>query len=181
MDKAAKLTAPIESSMFGPSPWAPGYDVDARMDELEFFWKAGVTAALFDAMRRAEETSDVPDWVWAGCRKVVEDRLRAGFGTDAKTGKCNDEKKLYKARIRNYYRWRAVWKHRRQNGATWEGAYIKACEELTGTFAKGSPETMKTCYAKISRQLKDESTAYLYYSAMPETRLITNTSLIPAP
>jgi hypothetical protein len=39
------------SSMFGPSPWALGYDVATRMWELKEFWEAGVTVALYDALK----------------------------------------------------------------------------------------------------------------------------------
>ena len=37
---------------------------------------------------------------------------------------------------------------------------------------------MRKAYQKISKELKDPAKAFRYYSAMPETREITGTSLV---
>ena len=140
MPKTIKAKKMIELSMFGPAPWVAGYDVAARMDELEHFWNAGVTPALYDAMKHAEQKGEVPDWVFAGALKVVKDRLAAGFETQTALGKRKDEKKIYRAEVRDYYRWRAVWKNRPPESETWDDAYAKASDELAGTFAKGKIE-----------------------------------------
>jgi hypothetical protein len=44
------------------SSWVPEYDVRTRMEELENFWKAGVTPALYDALKhmRAHPSVKVP-------------------------------------------------------------------------------------------------------------------------
>jgi hypothetical protein len=45
-------------SMSGPdTSWPPDYDVATRMAELENFWKAGVTPALFDALKHVKAVS----------------------------------------------------------------------------------------------------------------------------
>jgi hypothetical protein len=45
------------SSMFALSPWAPDYDVTTRMWELKEFWEAGVTPALYDALKHLNWSS----------------------------------------------------------------------------------------------------------------------------
>jgi hypothetical protein len=62
--------------MFGPSPWAPGYDVATRMWELKEFWEAGVTVALYDALKHLKINSNIgrPEWILDASIKVVEDR-----------------------------------------------------------------------------------------------------------
>jgi hypothetical protein len=167
--------------MFGPeSSWGTDYDVATRMSELEHFWAAGVTVALYDALKhvKANPTVTPPPWILEAALKVVEDRLRAGFETKQKAGNKNDERKLYSSEIRDYYRWRAVLKHN-SAGCTWDDAYGKASDELANTFAEGEPETMRKAYAKIAKDLRDPTKAFRYYSAMPETREITKTSLVP--
>jgi hypothetical protein len=114
--------------------------------------------------------------------KVVEDRLRAGFDTNnldtnKKSGKMNNERKIYQSEIRDYYSWRAVWRYHLA-GNTWEKAYLKAAEELHKTEFEASPETIKKRYAKVARDFK-AGNVFRYYSAMPETRDFTGTSLVP--
>jgi hypothetical protein len=169
-----------KSSMFELKPWEPDYDVATRMSELQEFWARGVTPALYDALKHLEANRNLapPQWVMDAALKVVEDRLRAGFETKQKAGKRNDERKLYQAEIRDYYRWRAVWKHHLA-GATWDKAYGKAHDDLVDTFAEGERETMKKAYAKVAADMKVGAKAFRYYSAMPETRELTGTSLVP--
>jgi len=74
----------VLSSLHGPeSSWPPVYDVQQRMWELEKFWAAGVTAALYDALKHVKTYPyiDPPPWILDGALKAVEDRLRAGFET----------------------------------------------------------------------------------------------------
>jgi hypothetical protein len=51
MSKADERAPTDFSSMFGLTPWAPEYDVATRMWELKEFWDAGVTVALYDALK----------------------------------------------------------------------------------------------------------------------------------
>jgi len=169
------------SPLHGPqSAWAPEYDVQARMWELEEFWAAGVTAALYDALKhvKANRHIDPPPWILDGALKVVEDRLKMGFETKKKPGKRKDERKIYKSEIGSYYRWREVEKCRLARD-TLDDACANASKALANTDYKGSLETMRKAYQRVSRDLKDPAKAYRYYSAMPETREVTGTSLKP--
>jgi hypothetical protein len=167
------------SSMFALSPWAPDYDVTARMWELKEFWEAGVTPALYDALKHLKLNSQIepPGWILDASIKVVEDRLRAGFETKQKAEKRNDERKIYKSEIRDYYSWRSVRKFKLA-GNTWPRAYEKASEELSRTDFAASPDTMKKRYEKVARDFREKN-VFRYYSAMPDTRDITGTSLVP--
>ena len=176
-DGSSKYLSPLH----GPqSAWTPDYDVQARMWELQKFWAAGVTAALYDALKHAETYPEIepPPWILDGALKVVEDRLRAGFETKKKLGERNDERKIYNAEIASYYRWREVEK-RRLAGETIDDACAQASEALAHTSYQGSSETMRKAFQRVSRDLKNPATAFRYYSAMPETREITGTSLRP--
>jgi hypothetical protein len=53
------------------------------MWELEKFWSAGVTVALYDALQHVKAYSQFnpPPWILDGALKIVEDRLRGGFET----------------------------------------------------------------------------------------------------
>jgi hypothetical protein len=175
----ANGVAPTDlSSMFGISPWGPDYDVATRMWELKEFWAAGVTPALYDALKHLQNNPDMnpPEWILDAAIKVVEDRLRAGFDTNKKNGKRNDERKIYQAEIRDYYSWRSVWKFHLAK-KTWVEAYDLAADELSGTEFEASPETIKKRYAKVARDFKGGN-VFRYYSAMPETRDITGTTLV---
>lgn len=167
------------SSMFGLSPWAPEYDVATRMWELKEFWEAGVTVALYDPLKHIKTNPHLepPEWILNASIEIVEDRLRAGFETKQKPGKMNDERKIYQSEIRDYYSWRAVRKYHLA-GNTWEQAYNNASAELANTEFGASPETIKKRYAKVARDFK-AGTVFRYYSAMPETRDFTGTSLVP--
>ena len=82
-DGSSKYLSPLH----GPqSAWPPDYDVQARMWELKKFWAAGVTVALYDALKHTERYPEIepPRWILNGALKVVEDRLRAGFETRAR-------------------------------------------------------------------------------------------------
>jgi hypothetical protein len=169
------------SPLHGPqSAWAPEYDVQQRMWELEKFWTAGVTAALYDALKhvKANPHIDSPPWILDGAVKVVEDRLRAGFDIKKKPGQKNDERKIYKSEITSYYRRREVEKFRLA-GRTVAEACDLASAALAGTDFKGEAETMRKDHQKVSLGLQDPARAYRYYSAMPETREITDTVLKP--
>jgi hypothetical protein len=48
---------------------------------------------------------------------------------------------------------------------------------LAATNFNGGDETMRASYLQVERDLKDPDKAYVYYSAMPETREITGTSI----
>jgi hypothetical protein len=137
-------------------------------------------AALYDALKHAKMYAniDAPPWILDGALKVVEDRLRAGFETKKKPGKRNDERKIYRAEIGSYYRWREVEK-RRLASETIENACARASEALADTSYGGSAETMRKAFQKISLDLKNPARAFRYYSAMPETREIVGTSLKP--
>jgi hypothetical protein len=150
------------------------------MWELGKFWAEGVTAALYDALKhvKANPHIDPPPWILGGALKVVEDRLRAGFETKKKPGKRNDERKIYKSEIASYYRWREVEK-RHLVGKTVDDACAMASDALARTDYKGSSETMRKAYQRVSLDLKNHAKAYRYYSAMPDTREITGTSLEP--
>lgn len=174
-DGSSKYLSPLH----GPqSAWAPGYDVQQRMWELAKFWAEGVTAALYDALKHIKTNPhiDPPPWILQGALKIVEDRLRAGFETKKKPSKRKDERKIYKSEITSYYRWRDVEK-RRLAGETIDDACALASEALAPTDYAGSSETMRKAYQRVSRDLKNPAKAYCYYSAMPETREITGTSL----
>jgi hypothetical protein len=146
---------------------------------LKEFWEAGVTVALYDALKhlKMNPNMQLPEWILDGAIKVVEDRLRLGFDTNQKLGKMNDERKIYLSEIRDYYSWRAVRKHQLA-GNTWVQAYNNASAELANTEFEASPETIKKRYAKVARDFK-AGTVFRYYSAMPETRDFTGTSLVP--
>ena len=150
------------------------------MWELGKFWVQGVTAALYDALKHVKANPHVvpPLWILDGALKVVEDRLRAGFETKKKPSKRNDERKIYKSEIASYYRWREVEKGR-LSGETIDDARAMASEALTPTDYKGSSETMRKAYKRVSRDLQQPAKAYRYYSAMPATREIAGTSLEP--
>ena len=181
MSKADRAAPIYLSSMFGPdSSWGPDYDVATRMSELGKFWEKGVTPALYDALKhiRNNPTMTPPDWVLEAALKLVEERLKAGYETKLKVGKRNDERAIYIAEIEAYYRWRAVWKHY-SAGGTLEDAYDAAVRDLAGTFAEARRDAMKKAYYKIAKELDDPERAFRYYSAMPETREITGTSLLP--
>jgi hypothetical protein len=60
-----------------------------------------------------------------------------------------------------------------------EDAYDAAVRDLAGTFAEARRDAMKKAYYKIAKELDDPERAFRYYSAMPETREITGTSLLP--
>ena len=180
MNKADRMEPAYLSSLFGPeSSWGPDYDVAERMAELENFWAAGVTAALYDALKHQEWNPHIepPKWILDASIKVVEHRLRAGFETKQKLGKRNDERKIYQSEIASYYRWREVWKSYLA-GDTLETACAKASAALAGTDYEGEEETMRKAYQKISKELKDPAKAFRYYSAMPKTREITGTSIV---
>jgi len=166
------------SPMFGPkSAWHPGYDVTARLTELEKFWTAGVTAALYDALKQVKCNPDLtaPKWILDATLSVVGDRLQAGFATKKTPGKRNDERKIYQSEIAAYYRWREVWKSR-LSGHTLEAACIDASDQLAETEYAGETETMRKAYNRVSRDLNDPNKAFRYYSAMEETREIAGTS-----
>jgi hypothetical protein len=149
------------------------------MWELKEFWEAGVTAALYDALKHLKINPNMerPEWILDASIKVVEDRLRTGFETNKKPGKMNDERKIYQSEIRDYYSWRAVWKYHLDK-YSWEKAYEKASEELRNTDFEASAETIKKRYGKIARNFK-KGNVFRYYSAMPATRDFTGTSLVP--
>jgi hypothetical protein len=144
------------------------------------------------ALRRAQARSEISShrsaaldsgWSSQGCRgpaqgRLRNDRLREGFETKKKPGKRNDERKIYKSEIASYYRWREVEK-RHLAGGTIDQACTGASEFLRGTDFKGVPETMRKDHQRVSRDLKNPTRAYRYYSAMPETREITDTGLAP--
>jgi hypothetical protein len=174
-------SSPYLSPLHGPlSAWDPEYDVQQRMWELGKFWVQGVTAALYDALKHVKANPHIvpPPWILDGALKVVEDRLRAGFETKKKPSKRNDERKIYKSEIASYYRWREVEK-RRLSGETIDDACAMGSEALTPTDYKGSSETMRKAYQRVSRDLQQPAKAYRYYSAMPATREIAGTSLEP--
>jgi hypothetical protein len=57
------------SLLHGPlSAWTPEYDVQERIWELEKFWSAGVTVALYDALQhvKAYPQSGLLPWVLDG-------------------------------------------------------------------------------------------------------------------
>jgi hypothetical protein len=169
------------SPLHGPqSAWTRDYDVPGRMWELEKFWLAGVTVALYDALRhvKAYPEFDPPTWILDATLKIVEERLRAGFETKKKLGQKNDERKIYRSEITSYYRWREVEKWRSADRGV-EEACTLASAALAKTDYKGGAETMRKDYQKVSRDLQDPARAYRYYSAMPETREITGTALKP--
>ncbi len=180
MSKAHRVGPAYLSSLFGPeSSWPPDYDVVERMAELKNFWKAGVTAALYDALKHQKRNPHIepPEWILDASIMVVEERLRAGFETKLKHGKMNDERKIYQLEIAAYYRWRAVWKSYLA-GLTLEVACGNASDALAGTDYEGEAETMRKAYQRVSRELSDPAKAFRYYSAMPETREITGTSIV---
>ncbi len=167
------------SRLHGPqSAWTAEYDVQARMWELEKFWSAGATIALYDALQhvKAHPQSDLPPWVLDGALKIVEDRLRTGFQTTKKPGQKNDERKIYRSEITSYYRWREVEKWRLERHTVEEACDLSSLA-FVGTDFEGGTETMRKDYQKVSRELKDSGRAYRYYSAMPNTREITGTVL----
>jgi hypothetical protein len=147
------------------------------MWELEKFWTAGVTVALYDALQhvKAYPQYNPPPWILDGALKIVEDRLRAGFETNKKPGKKKDERKIYKSEITSYYRWREVEKRRLVGHSIAEACNL-ASAALAGTDFKGEAETMRKDHQKIASDLQDPTRAYRYYSAMPQTREITDTS-----
>jgi hypothetical protein len=161
------------SSMFGVTPWGD-YDVPTRMDELRAFAEAGVVPALHDALRHLIENPEkTPRWVIESVIRVVAERLQTG--TKLISG-AND-RKLYKNRIKSYYRWRCVYKHSLA-GLPIEKAADLAQLELANTFAEAEDaDTIKKAYYSIQKELKDVKRAFRYYSAMPETRELTGTSL----
>ena len=95
-----------------------------------------------------------------------------------KPGKKKDERKIYKSEITSYYRWREVEKRRLAGHSIAEACNL-ASATLAGTEFKGEAETMRKDYQKIARDLLDPTRAYRYYSAMPQTREITDTSFKP--
>ena len=52
-------------------------------------------------------------------------------------------------------------------GKTWEDAYEVAAEELKGTPAFGSPETIKKSYQQVEKDFKDLDKAHLYFLLSP--------------
>jgi hypothetical protein len=172
---------PVElSSMFGVTPWGE-YDVATRMEELRAFANAGVVPALYDALRLlANNPERTPKWVIELTLEVVADRLK--HGTKLVTG--TNDRKLYQRQIKSYYRWRCVYKYVLKDLSIEESA-ILAQNELANTFAAADENTIKKAYYSIQRELKDPKRASLYYSAMPdysampETRELTGTSLVP--
>jgi hypothetical protein len=79
--------------------------------------------------------------------------------TNKKPGKRNDERKIYKSEIASYYRWREVEK-RHLSGETIENACGMASEALAPTDYKGSLETMRKAYQRVSRDLQQPAKAY---------------------
>jgi hypothetical protein len=157
MSKADRSVPTYLSSMFGPdSSWPKEYDVATRMSELGNFWAAGVTVALYDALKhvKANPTVTPPPWILEAALKVVEDRLRAGFETKTKPGKRNNERKIYQSEITAYYRWREVWKSY-LTGQTLETACGDASDALADTDYKCDPETMRKAYQRVSKDLEE--------------------------
>ncbi len=179
MSKAQPTEPSYLSSMFGPnSAWTPDYDVATRMSELENFWAAGVTVALYDAMKHVKAHPNVtpPPWIFEAALKVVEERLSAGFKMRRK-GLKKDERKIYQTEIAAYYRWREVWKNYLAEHNL-EVACSNASGSLAGTEYKGGEETMRKAYQRVSNELSNPTKAFRYYSAMPDTREITGTSIV---
>jgi hypothetical protein len=170
----SKNFAPTDlSSMFGVTPWGD-YDVATRMDELRAFVRAGVVPALYDALRHVKDQSDqTPSWIIEESLKLVAEHLQ--FGMKQTMG--SNDRGLYKRQIKSYYRWRCVHKYVLL-GYTIEEASYSAAKELEHTFAKGSDKTFREAYYFVIKELQDPRTAFRYYSAMPDTRELTGTSLV---
>jgi hypothetical protein len=115
-----------------------------------------------------------PKWVIEESLKVVAERLKSG--TKLTTG--SNDRKLYKRQIKSYYRWRCVHKYIILE-CTVDKAAEFAANELKDTFVKGSDKTFKEDYYFMLKELEDSKRAFRYYSAMPDTRELTGTSLVP--
>jgi hypothetical protein len=181
MGKAGGKKLTFLSSLHGPdSAWEPHYDVATRLPELEQFWIHGITAALYDALKLLQQNPGMQPakWVIDGAVKLARERLQTGFETAQKPNRTNDEKIIYRRNSRDYHRWRAVLKNK-NSGKSWKGAYDAASNILAGTYAGAEPGEMKRAYGKVTKDLKDPAKAFAYYSAMPETRELTGTSLVP--
>jgi hypothetical protein len=174
MSDSKNFTPTDLSSMFGVTPWGD-YDVATRMEELCAFARAGVVPALYDALRHVKDQPDqTPRWIIDETIKLLAEHLKFGI----KQTMSSNDRTLYKRQIKSYYRWRCVHKYI-LSGYTVDDASYAAVKELKDTFVKGSDKTFREAYYFIIKELQNPKMAFRYYSAMPDTRELTGTSLVP--
>ncbi|HEY9080484.1 hypothetical protein [Magnetovibrio sp.] len=148
-----------------------------RWDLQCTFYKAGVIAALYDALQLARDSGQSPpEWAIEGALAVVGERLKFGF-TIGKGAKGN-ELSNYQKNMSHFRRWQVVQRLRSQ-GIKWDDVFIKATKYLKDTFAEAGPSAIQKSYSRVQSDLKDPEKALQYYSAFGEVQELTDTPNIP--
>lgn len=115
-----------------------------NLRRFERGWRAGVKAALIDAVEYCAENSLPPlPWISDGVRSLgTESTLPKppGRGSHAED-------------VKDYVRFVRVFELKEGDLITWEEAYFRASEMLEGTEYAGSPDTMKKAYQRVKRRM----------------------------
>jgi hypothetical protein len=162
--------APYEM-MFDPiSPWQ-NYVIPSRIELLRYFCEAGVTPAVHDTLVLVLENKlEVPRWLAESLLAIVKERLATP----------NNERVMYKSRMRHFYRWRQV-RRLLDEGVKWDDVYACASKAFEGTDLECGEEMIKYSYKTVNKALKDPRKALQYYTTMKATRILTETQHFTPP
>jgi hypothetical protein len=161
-------------SMFDENPWflfKPG----GRWKEQQlFFENGGVVAALYDALKLADDMDTTPPkWAIAGAMRIIADRMKSGATIGL--GSSGNEKTKYQRAMIDFYRLQAFAQVRNE-GVPLADAYAMASERLQGTFAQGAEYAVEKSVKRCRKELKNPELCYKYYQAMKEARELTGTA-----
>lgn len=137
-----------------------------RFSDFERAYKAGIDAALYDAVCYLREVqgpygeSLIPDWMWDGMLAAVKWQIDHPIVTGP--GRTGNKTAKYKADLVHWRRYKAV-VDAKSAGCTWVLAYETAHKKLKGTPAQCAEEQMKASYKKVSKALDDPSQRDRFY------------------
>jgi hypothetical protein len=117
---------------------------DRNMAYCEDGWRATQDPAFVSAAQRWTSIYRQPPAAWLTDAVVS---LLAGLRTKGHAARAH-------SRDVQLTRWDMVQRAHREEGLSWDAAYIHAAKMLTGTAAAGTPGTMKDAYVKVGRTLK---------------------------
>jgi hypothetical protein len=99
-------------------------------------------AALIEALgwvRRSQQP--IPSWLETALVRVLS------------AARSDEQAERHSDNERHAFRWLYV-RHFKKAGATWDEAYAKTSEQLEGTWAEASFETVKKSYATVQRSVR---------------------------
>ena len=149
-------------------------DFEKRWEKLRKSYEAGVDVALYDALELAYDSVQAPpDWAFGAAMEIVGNQLKKGISTGM--GITGNTTTKYQYTMKRFRRWHEV-KQLYENGMCLNAAYYAAIENLEGKFAEGGFDTMKKSYYRVEKELKDPTTAFQYYLAMNDAKVMTGTA-----